>query len=139
MADQSEMLQKIEEFFCSPKFTSAIGDFLSTNTSELEFKPIDEEQPLKNFDIFKQYTTLIEQQLEEFIRSEGLTVKSVCEACASAQETHSHMAAIDYLVASTEYESFMQLAYDHFSMGQYEPEEGEEWAPEPEDGQEGEA
>lgn len=49
------------------------------------------------------------------------------------------MAAIDYLVASTEYESFMQLAYDHFSMGQYDPEEGEEWAPEPEDGQEGEA
>lgn len=29
----------------------------------------------QNFDIFKQYTTLIEQQLEEFIRSEGLTVK----------------------------------------------------------------
>lgn len=37
----------MQEFFCSPKFTSAIGDFLSTNTSELEFKPIDEEQPLK--------------------------------------------------------------------------------------------
>ncbi len=36
-----------QEFFCSPKFTSAIGDFLSTNTSELEFKPIEEEQPLK--------------------------------------------------------------------------------------------
>ncbi|KXZ44085.1 hypothetical protein GPECTOR_74g699 [Gonium pectorale] len=70
---------------------------------------------LLNFDIFKEYTQMVERQLEEFIRAEGLTVKDVCAACAAAQdsESHLHLASIDYLVASSEYESFMQLAYDH--------------------------
>jgi hypothetical protein len=34
------------------------------------------------------------------------------------------MTCIDYLLASTEYESFMQLAYDHAQLSQYQPEEG---------------
>lgn len=32
---------------------------------------------------------------------------------------------LDYLLASTEYESFMQLAYDHMSLATWEPEDGE--------------
>ncbi|KAG2449073.1 hypothetical protein HYH02_005822 [Chlamydomonas schloesseri] len=129
-----EMLEKLEEFFCSPKFTCAIGDFMSENAEKLEFVPLDGEQPLQNFDIFKNYTSMVEQQLEEFIQAEGLSVKAICDACAAAQnnENHMHIAAIDYLVASTEYESFMQLAYDHACMAAYEPNELTAWDPEEE-------
>ncbi|PNG99578.1 hypothetical protein TSOC_014640, partial [Tetrabaena socialis] len=120
------------DFFCSPKFTCAIGDFMGERADTLDFVPLTEEQPLGNFEIFKQYTELVERQLEEFIRSEGLTVKDVCDACMAAQssESHMHLAAIDYLVASTEYESFMQLAYDHACMKFYEPDEQTAWDPE---------
>eukprot|EP00198_Chlamydomonas_reinhardtii_P000679 XP_001690014.1 predicted protein [Chlamydomonas reinhardtii] len=129
-----EMLEKLEEFFCSPKFTCAIGEFMSENAEKLEFVPLDGEQHLQNFDIFKQYTSMVEQQLEEFIQAEGLSVKAICEACAAAQndDSHMHIAAIDYLVASTEYESFMQLAYDHACMAAYEPNELTAWEPEAE-------
>ncbi|GFR39877.1 hypothetical protein Agub_g379 [Astrephomene gubernaculifera] len=134
MVAQTELLEKLEDFFCSPKFTCAIGDFMSEQTPLVQFVPLDEEQPLQNFDIFKQYTQLVERQLEEFIQSEGLTVKDVCAACSAAQddEAHLHFAAIDYLVASTEYESFMQLAYDHHCMAVYQPDDLTEWDPEAE-------
>ncbi|EFJ43463.1 hypothetical protein VOLCADRAFT_106791 [Volvox carteri f. nagariensis] len=94
---------------------------MGENAGKLEFVPLEEEQPLQNFDIFKLYATLVERQLEDFILSEGLTVKDVCDACTTAQnaESHTHLAAIDYLVASTDYESFMQLAYDHYVVANF--------------------
>ncbi|KAG2495594.1 hypothetical protein HYH03_006194 [Edaphochlamys debaryana] len=129
MTQTAELLSKLEDFFCSPKFTSAIGDFMGENAGKLVYAPLDEEQPLSNYDIYKAYTQLIERQLEDFIASEGLTVKDVCDACAAAQDSaeHMHLAAIDYLVASTEYEAFMQLAYDHHCMTLYEPDESTAW------------
>lgn len=42
-----ELLDKLEGFFCGPCFTSALGDFFSTNVPRLDFVPLDEEQPLK--------------------------------------------------------------------------------------------
>jgi hypothetical protein len=50
---------------------------MAENAQKLVFVPLEEEQPLQNFDIFKAYASLVERQLEEFILSEGLTVK-VC-------------------------------------------------------------
>ncbi|GIL43920.1 hypothetical protein Vafri_1502 [Volvox africanus] len=128
MGDQSELLQKLEDFFCSPKFTCAIGEFMGENAAKLAFVPFEEEQPLQNYDIFKSYASIVERQLEEFIHSEGLTVKDVCDACTVAQnaESHTHLAAIDYLVASTDYESFMQLAYEHHIVSSYGPDLTEE-------------
>ncbi|GLC43381.1 hypothetical protein PLESTF_000427400 [Pleodorina starrii] len=128
MAEQTEMLQKLEDFFCSPKFTCAIGDFMGENADKLAFVPLEQEQPLQNYDTFKAYASLVERQLEEFILSEGLTTKAVCDACTAAQnaESHSHLAAIDYLVASTDYESFMQLAYEHAVVAAGGPDEEEE-------------
>lgn len=43
----SATLQKLEEFFSSPKFTSALGAFLGEKTPMLEYKPLCEDQPLK--------------------------------------------------------------------------------------------
>lgn len=36
-----------QEFFCSPKFTCAIGEFMSENAEKLEFVPLDGEQHLQ--------------------------------------------------------------------------------------------
>lgn len=51
MADEDpntfELLQKLEDFFGGPEFTTALGDFLKENVQHLEFPPLDQEQPLK--------------------------------------------------------------------------------------------
>ena len=38
---------QLEAFFCSAKFTSEIGDFMARRGPDLEFKPLDEEQPFR--------------------------------------------------------------------------------------------
>lgn len=62
-------------------------------------------------------------------------MQEVYDACVKANEKADEKAnwltCIDYLLASTEYESFMELAYDHYCMGAYEPGEDEEWDAEP--------
>lgn len=56
-------------------------------------------------------------------------LQAIFEACVKAQQAQdgSWLTCIDYLIASTEYESFMELAYDHFCMGAYEPNDVTAW------------
>eukprot|EP00798_Chlamydomonas_sp_ICE-L_P013406 gene13408-19257_t len=117
------------DFFGSPGFTSALGEFLGKYSCELEYKDFAEDQPLKNHDIYQKYTDLVEQGLQKFMLDGGLKQEAVIEACQKAQESgdRTWLTCIDYLLASTEYESFMELAYDHYEMirGQYEEDECE--------------
>jgi hypothetical protein len=46
-------LPLVPQFFCSPSFTSAIGDFMAKHAEQLDFVPLDQEQPLRNHEIFK--------------------------------------------------------------------------------------
>mmetsp|Transcript_28499 Transcript_28499/g.52454 ORF Transcript_28499/g.52454 Transcript_28499/m.52454 type:complete len:157 (+) Transcript_28499:46-516(+) len=125
----SEILLKLESFFSSPNFTSAISNFFGEESSKIEFVDPEGEQPFSNFDEFKKYTDLIEQQLESFIVSEHLTSKEVVEACIAAKGSNnaSQFTCVDYLIASTEYETFMQLAYDYSTISNYVPDESTEW------------
>lgn len=86
MADDAhiEMLQKLEDFFASLKFTSALGQFLGEKAPALEYKPLDEDQPLSNYDTFKEYTQMVEQQLEEFLVLEGFTAQVGSRPCTQA-------------------------------------------------------
>ncbi len=45
MAAPFDMMQ-LEAFFCSAKFTSDIGDFMARRGPDLDFRPLEEEQPL---------------------------------------------------------------------------------------------
>lgn len=42
-----EFMDALEDFFLSPEFTSAIGEFMQDKGSELEFIPLEETQPMK--------------------------------------------------------------------------------------------
>jgi hypothetical protein len=42
-----EVLSQLEMFFCSPTFTTALGDFFNKHVGDLDFRPLEEEQPLK--------------------------------------------------------------------------------------------
>jgi len=120
---EEDLILALEEFFSGPQFTTSVGDFMSANVGELEFKDLQAEQPLKNYDVFKRYTTLIELLLGEFLEERQLEVVAVYEACRKGRESGDAAASvcIDYLLACTEYEAFMELAYDHAQLAAYAP------------------
>jgi len=92
----------------------------------------------RNHQLFTEYTKLVEGLLQNFLESQGVTAEDVYETCRRFQQSGdtSSMVCIDYLVASTEYESFMQLAYDHCQLCNYMPSVGltEMWTAEEEAG-----
>ena len=65
----------------------------------------------------------MERLLQEFIESKDLSIDQVFEACKHQSEsaTAGSLLCLDYLLASTEYDSFMQLAYDHVQIASYNP------------------
>ena len=86
----------------------------------------------RNHDIFRQYTEMVEKKLEKFIEEEGLSSEDVFAACEKAMCSGEArwMTCLDYLTACTEYDSFIDLAFDHACMlGMGEPDEDEEWNP----------
>jgi hypothetical protein len=126
------ILTRLEDFFSSPELTCAINDFMTEHSSKVEFVAPDDEQPLQNHDIFRRYSEVVENRLEDFLRRENLEMGEVAEACKRAQggEGASCVTCVDYLVAATEYHSFMLLAYDFASMSMWDqPEDGDGGSP----------
>ncbi|KAJ9530685.1 hypothetical protein QJQ45_014837 [Haematococcus lacustris] len=109
-----DLVEALETFFCSPGFTSAVGTYMSENASNLSFVATDETQPIENYNLFLKYQSLIEEHLSIF-----LEVYEVCQAAQGSQVADS-LACLDYLVAASEYEAFMELARDHYEMALYD-------------------
>ena len=78
---------------------------------------------IRNHDIYTKYTALVERLLQEFVTSKDLSVDQVYDACKRESESADagSFLCLDYLLASTEYDSFMQLAYDHVQIASYAP------------------
>ena len=72
----------------------------------------------RNHDIFRQYTEMVEGQLQKFMEDEGLSPDDIYAACNSAMTSPEarSLTCLDYLMASTEYDSFIDLAFDHACM-----------------------
>lgn len=70
-----------QDFFCSPQFTTTLGDFLATNTSKLQFVPIEETQPMENYSIYQEYQKLVDEQLTNFLTARGLTAQVGLTSC----------------------------------------------------------
>ena len=73
---------------------------------------------LRWHELYLQYTALIEGQLETFLKEEGVPVAALLSAASG--EADGSYTCIDYLVASTEYEAFLQLMADFCMMGAWD-------------------
>lgn len=60
-----------------------------------------------------------------------MDAESLFEQCRRAQlEGSSSLSCVDYLVASTEYHSFMALMHDFFMMDEWQQDIAGDWVPE---------
>mmetsp|Transcript_57175 Transcript_57175/g.124235 ORF Transcript_57175/g.124235 Transcript_57175/m.124235 type:complete len:101 (+) Transcript_57175:899-1201(+) len=72
------------------------------------------EHPLRWNELYQEYVSMIESKLEEFLAAESIPIEDVIAAVSdSIQRQHT---CIDYLLATTEYPSFLQLMQDFVSM-----------------------
>lgn len=119
--DEDIILEKLEDFFASPDFTSTIGDFLEASTTRFQFYDLSAEQPLEHFSCFEDYQRLVEQTIEAFLAKEGWTSARLVEAAAACQAAGNSNAltSVDYLVATTEFSHFVQLVLDFASLAQW--------------------
>eukprot|EP00755_Sulcionema_specki_P017823 Sspe_Gene.65331::Locus_38678_Transcript_1_1_Confidence_1.000_Length_606::g.65331::m.65331 len=130
MVAPGTVISRLEDFFSNPTFTSAIADFMNKNMEEVNLVDPDEEQPLRNYEIYKEYQALVEEKLSDYLKAEGLSIDDVMKTCQEANTDSNSAACIDYLLASTEYGAFMQLVADHLQMQAYEWGEDLDEAPE---------
>ena len=118
------LFDRIEIFFCLPSFTTAVGDFTRQKVDAFHFTDeLTDEQPMSNHDIFQQYTLLVEAQLEAFLEGEGISAQQLQDAILEQQESPDAGAStcLDYLLATTTFESFFQLMADTYFI--YHPQE----------------
>eukprot|EP00854_Cymbomonas_tetramitiformis_P001798 gene1798-2466_t len=112
--DEELVLGRLEDFFSSPAFTSALGDFMREHASGIQIRSISEEQPPEMMGIYQAYQEVVEEQLEHFLRFEAMSAEEVSRACLTAQQDpdKAWMSCIDYLVAAVDFEQFLHLLAD---------------------------
>merc|ERR1712146_640954 len=79
LQSQEPVLSRLEDFFASPDFTTAVGQFMGTICPHVLVCALEDEQPMQNHDAFCRYTNLIEELLEGFIRKECLSPDEVIQ------------------------------------------------------------
>ena len=106
---------------CS-KFIQDLVKFVLENTYDMEtfFKehclevdPNDETHSHKYYQLFNEYSALLESKLDVFVEQQGLNAKTLYKKLQSAQEENELAAQIvQYLLGATDYERFVDLLLD---------------------------
>ena len=73
-------------FFSSPSFTGRVGDFLERAAVEFSFFDLEAEQPLKHYELYEMYQSLVESSVEAFLQSEGVSSEHIFEELRKCQE-----------------------------------------------------
>ncbi len=90
-----------------------IQTWMSTHGRSVAILDASEEQPTQNAALFNDYAHMIAQQLEGFIRSEGVDEDTLVAVLhASQQGGQLGALCVDYILASIDYERFVSLVAD---------------------------
>merc|ERR1712070_935696 len=109
------MLYQLDSFLTSSDLKAKVFTFALAHSAQFEAAPSDE-QPLHTHELYKEFTAMIEAQLESFLADGTVSSAQLFQACKEAKERGDAVPAMDYLLASTEYEGFVQLMIDFKSM-----------------------
>ena len=108
----------LEDFCSLPDFTNFLQEFAQKHC--VKFQDESEEQPIECYTLWQQFTKHVDSQLDEFLQQNGLEAEKVM---ASIQRMQEHdqgiLSAIDYLLASTDYQEFVNMMLDFKDMGLY--------------------
>lgn len=117
-----KIVSLLEDYTSNPNFTDKINDFLSKNCKSIdEIKSESDSHTIKNHNIFKEYISLIERELEDFLKISKLNEEEVFESCLIMKDyDENYLVCLDYILASVEYEDFYNLIIDYKNIVNYE-------------------
>jgi len=104
--EAADLAAKLEEAFTRPEFTSAVSDFANKHCHQFALlttvaDPSAVEHPLRWHELYREYTDLVESQLESFLASEGVSMDEVRNVAKSDGWTAA-ATCVDFIVASIE-------------------------------------
>merc|ERR1712216_178863 len=112
------VLDLLEEFFGEPTITSAISEFANEHAHKIKPIPDGEEHPILYHETYLAYTKMLEAKIEAFMHENEVELDDVLEAVRQAPRgSHTF---VDYLLASTEYEAFLQLMDDFRMLSEWD-------------------
>jgi hypothetical protein len=116
--ETAAILSKLELFFGTPTFTSALGEFGQQHCGAfralLAEGAAEGEHPLQWHSVYTAYTAMVESHLESFLAEHGVQQHELL-ALAAASKGQGY-SCFDYLIASTEFQAFLELMYDFLCM-----------------------
>jgi hypothetical protein len=113
-SNEQFLLAKLEDFVGSAAFTTSVRTFAAEHAHR--FKPIvsgDDEHPLHYQELYLQYERLLEASLEAFLTEHGSSVTALVACVRRAQERGEPLASVELLLATTDYEAFLELMLDY--------------------------
>lgn len=109
-----------EAFGQSPDFTTPIQQFLFNNSPKLEIAKTNGEQSINNYQLFKEYSELLDKTLDKFLKLGNLDANVFIDALKFAKEENLPCSFLDYVLSSMEYEDFYRLMLDYKSINEKE-------------------
>ena len=83
---------------------------------KLEIAKESGEQSINNYLLFKNYSEMMDKELEGFLQKENLSTEKFIEACDFAREENLPCSFLDYVLSSIEFEDFYNLMMDYKNM-----------------------
>ena len=124
MAELATYRTVLEEFFAQG-LHALLSGFVSDNMERFEPPNPDapDEQSHTNYELFQQFSALVEEKLGTLLAERGLSSEALWEA---VQELHASGETdlkdhCDFLLASTEYKNFVALFAQYRSLGATAP------------------
>lgn len=117
-----KIVSLLEDYTSNPNFTDKINAFLSQNCKSIdEIKLESDSHTINNHNIYKKYLSLIESELEDFLKISNLNEEEVFKACLIMKDyDENYLVCLDYILASVEYEYFYNLIIDYKNIVNYE-------------------
>eukprot|EP00002_Diphylleia_rotans_P025272 TRINITY_DN4995_c0_g2_i1.p1 TRINITY_DN4995_c0_g2~~TRINITY_DN4995_c0_g2_i1.p1 ORF type:complete len:117 (+),score=32.46 TRINITY_DN4995_c0_g2_i1:67-417(+) len=103
------LIDKLIDFCSADSFNKALETFVEDNARSFS-GPKEEEHKLEHMTIYQQYVALFENKLEEFAKTEGISVEEVYEKLKQGRsENSAHRGFIQLLLAKADFEDFSFL------------------------------
>ena len=112
-----------EAFGSSPDFTTPVQEFLFKNAPKFELT--NGEQSLGNYQIFKDYSEMLDKTLQKFLDYGKLDAEVFIAAMQFARQENLPCSFLDYVLSSIDYEDFVSLMADYKKIGGQEIKSGE--------------
>ena len=121
LEDTIQILIQLEQAMTEPDFMCEIESLLNTNLSLFD----SGEQSIQCFQVFQEFTGLLDKKLQEFIVKIGASESEVFAYCKSLYEQDpSALTCFEYIIAAGDYNDFLEMMLTRRELQQWRsPEE----------------